>query len=112
MFPRNACGDFFLRGGKIAKDNMADRHETEQNIKGRNATVGRSMPVHDMADFTAALEDYKVLLGTLQVPPPDIARAVDFAIENVTTTPHPRRVGNGFINLVSSLSKAPGNKHS
>ena len=61
MFPRNTCGDF-LWGGEFAKDNMANRHETEQNIRGRDATVAGNMPVHDMPDFMAALEDYKVLL--------------------------------------------------
>ena len=83
---------------------MASRYETERNI-GRRETTARSIPVHDMPDFTAALIAYKAILEELLVPPQDVDKAVDVTIENITTTSHKRRDGNKFLNLVNSLSR-------
>src|SRR3989344_8806502 len=102
MIPRNIAGIFF--GDWRTRGSMANAHETEQNI-GNNGNGVRSIPVHDMPDFTAALEGYRELLTKCDVTPQDADKAVDRSIDRIAASSHKRRDGNRFINFVNDLSK-------
>ncbi|MBI2031320.1 MAG: hypothetical protein HYT08_01775 [Candidatus Levybacteria bacterium] len=62
----------------------------------------RRISVHDMPDFTAALEQYGEILKTTGVPP---ARAEACTMGIIDKASTKREEANRFINFVAKLSK-------
>jgi len=69
---------------------------------GTNTNIN-NVPIHEMPDFQAALDDYRKVLKEIDVPLADIER-----VTNEIQSKPTRRQGNKFINLVHVIGR--GNK--
>ena len=77
----------------------------ERLILNRANTNNNSVPIHEMPDFQAAIDDYKRVLQESKVPPTDIERVTKGIQSNQT-----RQRSNDFINLVNGIGRAKKTK--
>jgi len=63
-------------------------------------TSNNNVPIHEMPDFQAAIDDYKRVLQESKVPPTDIERVTKEIQSNPT-----RKKANDFMNLVNGIAR-------